>query len=478
MTIDWAVLWPYLQDIAGWVALFVIATGLLQNAISLFQLGWAYRALRRRQVEPRAAALYGRFSEVALPISLLAPAFNEAATIAESIKSLLSLQYPEFEVIVVNDGSKDDTLDVLIRSFGLKPVTRAFESAVPHKPIRGLYGSADHPRLLVVDKVNGGKADALNAGISVCRTPLFCAIDADSVLEPDALLRVVQPFIDDPQNTVAAGGTIRIANGCKVRAGRVIEVGLPTRLLPLLQVMEYLRAFLMARLAWSELNALILISGAFGIFRRAEAIEVGGYTLGTVGEDLEIIVKLHRLMREKDRPYRITFIPEPVCWTEAPETLAVLGRQRSRWQRGALETFAKHKDMMTDRRYGRIGVVGMGNMLLVDVLGPLVEVLGYLLVPVFWALGLLNVAYLVAFIAVTFAFGVTVSVGSLILEELELKRVTGPAGLLALLATAVIENFGYRQLNNLWRVRGWWQFLRKSESWGTMTRRGFAPAAR
>jgi len=476
VSVDWAALWPYLGGIAQWVALFVIVTGLLQNAISLFQLGYAYRALRRRHVEPRTDTLYGRLSEVAMPISLLAPAFNEEATISESIRSLLALQYPNFEVIVINDGSKDRTLEVLIEAFELRPIVRAFESAVPHKLVRGLYGSPRYPRLLVVDKLNGGKADALNAGMSVCRTPLFCAIDADSILEPDALLRVVQPFVDDPINTIAAGGTIRIANGCKVRAGRIVEVGLPTKLLPLLQVMEYLRAFLMARLAWSELNALILISGAFGIFRRAEAVEVGGYTLGTVGEDLEIIVKLHRLMREKGRAYRIAFIPEPVCWTEAPETLAVLGRQRSRWQRGALETFAKHKDMMLRRRYGRIGAVGMGNMLLVDVLGPLVEVLGYLLVPAFWALGLLNTAYFVAFVAVTFAFGIAVSAGSLILEELELRRVTGPTGLMALLLAAIVENFGYRQLNNLWRVRGWWQFLRKSEAWGTMTRRGFATA--
>jgi cellulose synthase/poly-beta-1,6-N-acetylglucosamine synthase-like glycosyltransferase len=477
MSLPWTTLWNGLAGVAEWVATFVIAAGLLQNAISIFQLGFAYHALRRRHVEARSSELYRQLSEVAMPISLLAPAFNEEATIVESVRSLLALQYPDFEVIVVNDGSKDRTLEVLTEAFGLRPVARAYESQVPHKPVLGLYGSSRHSRLLVVDKQNGGKADALNAGISVCRTPLFCAIDADSVLEPDALLRVVQPFVDDPVNTIAAGGTIRIANGCKVRAGRVVEVGLPTRLLPLLQVIEYLRAFLMARLAWSELNALILISGAFGIFRRAEAVEVGGYTLGTVGEDLEIIVKLHRLMRARKRPYRISFIPEPVCWTEAPETLAVLGRQRSRWQRGALETFFKHKDMLFGRRYGRIGIVGMGNMLLVDVIGPVVEVVGYLLVPIFWALGLLNVAYLLAFVAVTFTFGIAVSVGSLILEELELRRVTGPAGLLALLAAAVVENLGYRQLNNLWRIRGWWQFLRKSEAWGTMTRRGFATAA-
>jgi cellulose synthase/poly-beta-1,6-N-acetylglucosamine synthase-like glycosyltransferase len=229
----------------------------------------------------------------------------------------------------------------------------------------------------------------------------------------------------------------------------------------------------MARLALSEMQALTVISGAFGLFQRQAALEVGGYSHGTVGEDMELVIKLHRLFRERGQPYRIDFIPEPVCWTEVPESLAVLGRQRARWQRGALETFFRHKKMLFNPRYGRIGFLGFGHVLVVDVMGPLVEVLGYVLVPLLWGLGLLAVDYLVAFLAVTFTFGIFVSVATLILEELELRRFPNARHLAILTAVAVAENFGYRQLANIWRVRGWWQFIRKQQGWGTMTRKGF-----
>jgi cellulose synthase/poly-beta-1,6-N-acetylglucosamine synthase-like glycosyltransferase len=270
---------------------------------------------------------------------------------------------------------------------------------------------------------------------------------------------------------------VRIANGCVIRDGRVIQVGLPRSFLALLQTVEYLRAFLMARLAWSRINALTIISGAFGLFRRARVIEAGGYTRGTVGEDMELVVKLHRLMRDKRLPYRVGFVPEPVCWTEAPESLRVLGRQRSRWHRGALETFERHWDVMFKPRYGRLGALGFTYILLVDILGPVIELLGYLLIPAFWALGLLSIDYLLAFLAVSFTFGVVISVGALALEESELRRFPRARHLLILTAVAVLENFGYRQLNNVWRLRGLWQWMRRSQSWGTMTRKGFSAQA-
>jgi cellulose synthase/poly-beta-1,6-N-acetylglucosamine synthase-like glycosyltransferase len=462
-----------LVGFAAAIALFVIGTGLLQNLIYLVQLGLAAAALVERPPSPQPGVLWRRYADASPPIALLAPAFNEALTIAQSVRSLLSLQYPNFEVIVINDGSKDDTLKVLIEAFDLQPIQRHYEIGIEHQPIRGLYGAAHQPRLIVVDKENGGKADALNAGINVSRAPIFCSMDADSLLEPDALLRAVQPFVEDPERTVAVGGTVRIANGCVIADGRVVEVRAPRNPLALLQTVEYLRAFLMARLAWSRINALTIISGAFGLFRRARVIEVGGYTHGTVGEDMELVVKLHRLMRDKGLPYRIAFVPEPVCWTEAPEDLRVLGRQRSRWHRGALETFERHWRMMLTPRYGRVGVVGFGYILLVDVLGPVVEMLGYVLIPAFWAMGLLSVEYLLAFLAVSFTFGVVISVGALALEESELRRFPRARDLVLLTFVAVLENFGYRQLNNLWRLRGVWQYFRRSQSWGTMTRKGF-----
>ncbi|MBP6012886.1 MAG: glycosyltransferase family 2 protein [Alphaproteobacteria bacterium] len=451
------------------LAWFIIGAGLLQNLIYAVQLFVAGRALALRPPLATSNKLWQRTGDVVPPISVLVPAYNEERTIVAAIRSMLSLEYPNFEVIVIDDGSSDNTLAAIDAEFQLKTVTRAIDKAVQHKPLKGVYASERTPKLIVVAKENGGKADALNAGINVSRAPLFCALDADSLLEGDALLRAVQPFVDDPIRTVAVGGTIRILNGCTTDSGRVTAVGLPKSPLALFQIIEYLRAFLMARLSLSRMQALTIISGAFGLFRRQVAISVGGYSPEIVGEDLELVIKIHRAMRERGKDYRVEFIPEPVCWTEAPESLGVLANQRRRWQRGALETFFKHKDMLTDRRYGRISWLGMGQMLLVDVIGPIVEVLGYILIPFFYFTGQLSIDYMLAFLAVTFAFGVFISVGALILEELELRRFPNARDLSILALAAVAENFGYRQLNNLWRLQGLWQYMRGESGWGPRT---------
>lgn len=455
------------------IASVVIATGLLQILFYLVQLVFAAISLARRPPVVRSSMLWRRYAEQAQPIAVLAPAFNEEVTIVESVTSLLALHYPDFEVIVINDGSRDGTLQRLIDHFGVVPVDRYHDRTVVHQSIRGIYANPRLPRLLVIDKENGGKSDALNAGINVARAPLFCSIDADSLLESDALLRAVRPFVEDPDRMVAVGGTIRLANGSRIANGRVEKVCLPRNFLALVQIVEYLRAFLMARLALSRMQVLTVISGAFGLFRRRLALEVGGYSHGTVGEDMELVVKLHRHMRDQNRPYRIEFIPEPVCWTEAPEDLTILGRQRARWQRGSLETFVKHRDMLFNPRYGRIGFLGFGQVLVVDVLGPIIEVVGYVLIPLLWAVGLLSFDFLLAFLAITFTFGIFISVATLILEEVELRRFPQARDLVVLTLVAVVENFGYRQLSNFWRLRGLWQFLRKQQGWGQMTRKGF-----
>ena len=465
--------YPYLQPTALVLSVIIIATGLVQNLIYTLQLGFAYHALHRKPLVSQHQQLWWRYNDVTVPISLLVPAYDEEATVVETVRSLLALHYPSFEVVVVNDGSADGTLSALIEAFELRAVQRSYEQEVEHKPIRGIYGSTRHPNMVVIDKENGGKSDALNAGINLSRSPLFCAVDADSLLEPDALLRAVQPFLEDPEHVVAVGGTIRVANGCTVRAGRVVEVDLPTNLLALFQTMEYLRAFLMARLAWSQLRALTIVSGAFGVFRRSVAVAVGGYSHGTVGEDLEIIVKIHRHMLENRKDYLIRFVPEPLCWTQVPDSVHMLARQRIRWQRGALETFFKHIRMLGNPRYGIVGTVGFVHVLITDVIAPVVEVLGYFLMPVFWLTGTLSLDFFLAYLALAFNFGVFISVGSLILEEMELKRFPTPKDLALLMVAAVLENFGYRQLNNIWRIMGWWQFLRGEKGWGRMTRIGF-----
>ncbi len=462
-----------LMEFSRAIAWLVIGGAILQNSLYLFQLIVAQRALAAEPPEPQSTVLWRRSSAIVPPITLMAPAYNESATVENSVLSLLALDYPRFEVIVINDGSKDDTLQVLKDRFELQPVQRDYEPAMSHAPIRGLYQSRSHERLIVIDKENGGKADALNAGLNLARSPIVCSMDADSILESDSLLRAVQPFIEDPERVVAVGGTIRIANGCSIKDGRLHEVGVSRNILALFQTVEYLRAFLLARLAWSRLGALTIISGAFGLFRRSALAEIGGYAHGTVGEDMELVIRLHRHAIDTGQAHRVVFLPEPVCWTECPETLQALGRQRSRWHRGAIETFVRHGKMLLQPKYGRVGMIGMGQVLLFDLIGPVLELAGYVLLPAMWMLGILHVDYLIAFFSLSIFFGIAISVGALAIEEAELRRVGTVADLLRLAAAAVLENFGFRQMNSWWRLRGAWQWARGVKSWGEMTRKGF-----
>ena len=272
------------------------------------------------------------FSALDIPISVVVPAFNESASIITSVKAMLQLEYPQYELIVVNDGSADDTLEKLIDAFDMQEFPEAYRARVECAAVKRVYRSTRVGNLRVVDKENGGsKADAANAGVNMCRYPLVCIVDADSVLQPDSLRRVVRPFLEDP-TTIAVGGTVRIANGCTVRQGFLEKVGLPRNFLALVQVVEYLRAFLFGRMGWSPINGLLIISGAFGLFHKETLVEAGGYNPKAVGEDMELVLRLHRLMKAKQKPYRITFVPDPVCWTDAPENLRDLKGQRVRWQ--------------------------------------------------------------------------------------------------------------------------------------------------
>ena len=323
-------------------------------------------------------------SGVSLPISIIVPAYNEAETIVDNIRSLLLLHYSEFEVIVVNDGSTDETMAKIKAGLGVTEVNRAWHMEVPTEKVQAVYGCVEFPRLLVVDKDNGGKADALNAGINLSRFPLFCAVDADSLLDHDSLLQVMRPFVEEPEQMVAVGGRLRIVNGCKVNSGQVVEVQLPKQVFPLLQIIEYIRAFLVARLAWSRLNAMLIISGAFGLFKRSAAISVGGYSRDTVGEDMEIVVKMHRHFIENRQDYQMRYVPDSVCWTQAPDSCRVLGTQRCRWQRGLLQTMWKHRGMIMNPSYGRVGMLGMGYFFFMDVIAPLIEFFGYIIIPLTW----------------------------------------------------------------------------------------------
>lgn len=413
----------------------------------------------------------GVFSSLDIPISVIVPAYNESASIITSVKAMLQLEYPQFELIVVNDGSSDDTLQKLTSEFGMHRFPEAYRARVPSAPVRAVYKSSLQGNLRVVDKENGGsKADASNAGINAARYPLVCIVDADSILQPDALHRIVRPFLED-SSTVAVGGTVRIANGCTVRQGFLEKVALPTNLLALFQVVEYLRAFLFGRMGWSPINGLLIISGAFGVFHKETLIEVGGYNPNAVGEDMELVLRLHRLMKSKRRPYRITFVPDPVCWTDAPESLRDLKSQRVRWQHGLGQSIALNRALMVNPRGGAVTWLALPFYTIFELIGPVVEVAGYLFILLAAVFGWLAWPEAIIFLALAIGLGVLLSTTAIMLEELSFHMYPKFRQLLLLYLVAIVENFGFRQLTAIWRLQGLVRWLRgRKHKWETLTR--------
>ena len=452
---------------------YLVAT----NTFFLMLLVAAAWELRTELLTYRGDSRWRLLSSSAAPtVSLLAPAHNEAATIAESVRSMLALHYPKLEVVVIDDGSSDDTLRVLIDEFRLVPLAPVFRQSVPTRPVTALYRSQTHPHLVVVEKQNGGKADALNAGLNVASGRLACAVDADTLIESEAIQRLVWPFLTTT-DTLAAGGTIRVVNGSRVHGGRVVQPRAPHRGLGGYQIVEYLRAFLLGRLGWNRLGGNLIISGAFGLFDRAAVLDAGGYLLKTVGEDMELAVRLRRRAYEVGRPGRVVFVPDPVAWTEAPETLAVLGRQRDRWHRGLADVLWRNRGVAFHPRYGTLGLVGYPYFLLVELLGPVVEAAGLVILVVGLALGATDLDFAALFFLGAYGYGLCLSAFSILLEELSFHRYNTMRDRLVLLGWAIVEPLGYRQLTVLWRLRGLVKYFRGRSDWGVMQRRGFGDAA-
>jgi cellulose synthase/poly-beta-1,6-N-acetylglucosamine synthase-like glycosyltransferase len=455
----------------------IIAYVAFISAIYFLMMTLGYFTLRRYHARFKRAELSALLKSSLLPaVSVLAPAYNEAATVKDSVRAMLKLHYPNHEVIVINDGSKDDTLAILIDEFKLYKSSRKPAEAILTKPIKGIYESRDPIRLIVIDKVNGGKADSLNAGLNVARTQLVAAVDSDSLLESDALLLSIKPFLEDPERTIACGGIIRVVNGCDVEQGRVTRIAAPDSMLARFQAVEYLRAFLGGRVAFSFMNALLIISGAFGVFRRDAVMAVGGFVTETVGEDMELVVRLHRTWREACKDYRIVFVPEPVCWTEVPENLKTLHRQRNRWQRGTVESLWLHRKVIFNPKFGVLGWFAFPYFLMFEMLGPLVEVTGYILTVIGLLLNVISLQVALLFFLVSVVFGILLSVSALLLEELTMRRYPSVKDLMKLLLAAILENFGFRQLMTLWRAQGLLDGIRKKQGWGAMERKGFQNA--
>ena len=457
LTLLWVVFLTVAVSLAAQVGLYISA------AIEL------HRVRRRDRYQ-----LWRRMltSPLAPRISVLVPAYNESASIVESVTNLLSLTYPNLEVIAVSDGSTDDTLERLTTAFKMSPVLPVFRRLIPTAEVKQLFRSPDDARLVVVHKQNGGKADALNAAVNIASGELVCAIDADTVVAHNALQQLVSPFLASNE-TVAVGGTVRLVNNAVWRGSQVTSMRAPTRFLVGAQTAEYPRAFLVGRLAWNPLGGNLIISGAFGLFRKSALVEVGGYEHGSIGEDMELVVRLRRTASERGGRAGVKFSPNPVAYTEAPESLRTLARQRNRWFRGLLDVLVRHRRMILNPKYGSAGLIAMPYFVVVEALSPLVEAFGLIFVAVALASGWIRLGAL-APIAVLYLIGICASYAVILTDDLVFKTYHRTRDRVRLAAYVLFEQIIFRPLTLVWRLWGLWLFLLGRSEWGAHDRRGLS----
>jgi cellulose synthase/poly-beta-1,6-N-acetylglucosamine synthase-like glycosyltransferase len=448
---------------------------LIANLVFLILLVGAFISIRKFvHARPLIESFWKRFTKLGPPISVIAPAFNEEQTIVDSVYSFLTLQYTRFEVLIVNDGSTDQTLSKMKEAFQLEPSHLYYYNELSYSKVHETYISTLYPNLIVIDKQNGGKADAINVGIGFSRFEFFCAVDSDSILDPDALVKVVLPFIEDPERTIASGGTVRPVNGSDVRAGRVIETRLPSSPLVLVQIVEYLRAFLFGRVGWNIFNSTLIISGAFGLFKKQAVVDIHGYQGGSLGEDMELVMRLRYAEGFRREDARIAFIPDPICWTEAPSNLKTLGLQRDRWQRGLAEVLFKYRSMMFNPKFGFAGFVAVPYFFFVEMLGPLIELFAYLLLGLGWWMNWIHIDLVIMLLTADILFGILMSMGAVMIEESAYHKYPRFRDFIVLLFCAIFEQIGFRQLNSYWRVRGTIRYFMGAKEWGPMERKGFS----
>ncbi|WP_231862367.1 glycosyltransferase family 2 protein [Nonlabens marinus] len=422
-------------------------------------------------------------SNNAIGVSIVAPAFNEGETIVYNVKCLLSLSYPKYEVVIVNDGSSDSTLEKLIQEFELIKVPFFYQERIHTAPVKGHYKSKNpvYSKLLVVDKENRkSKADASNAGINSSQYPLFLCTDVDCILKPDTILKLVKPFIESEVKVIATGAAIRSSNSCEVNEGFLEKVHFPTSWYPMFQELEYVRAFVFGRMAWSQINSLILVSGGLGMFDKEVAISSGGYTHNSLGEDMDLIIRMRKEMYDRNVKFKIKYIPESLCWTEVPPNLNILIRQRVRWARGLIQTLMLHKKMFFNPKYGSTAWFSLPYFFLFEFLGPIIEAFGTLLILLtlsisYFYFETISLNFLIWPLLFVYLFYINITIISILLDELLYKSYANIKEVLTLIVMSLIEPFFYHPIIVYSALKGYWQFFTKKESkWGVMVRKGYS----
>ncbi|TRX40792.1 glycosyltransferase family 2 protein [Flavobacterium restrictum] len=410
-------------------------------------------------------------------VSIVAPAFNEATTIVYNVKSLLFQEYPKFEVVIVNDGSTDQTLDKLIAEFSLIKVDFFYQEKIPTQPVRGHYKSTNpiYSKLLVVDKENGkSKADASNAGINSAKYGLFLCTDVDCILRKDTIAMLAKPFMENTEKVIATGAAIRISNSCEFKDGMLYQSHFPDNFFARFQELEYIRSFLFGRMAWSKVNGLLLVSGGLGMFDKETVIEAGGYWHKSLGEDMELITRMRKLMHTKKEKFLIIYIPESLCWTEVPSSMTIFLRQRVRWARGLIQTLYLHKTTVFNPKYGATGFLVLPYYIFFEFAVPILEVIGLLVLLVDFFFFNINFPFLLVASGFVYLFYITITLISVLLDQLIYKHYSGIKEIIILIAMVFIEPLVFHPINVFASIKGYFHFLRQKEQhWGVMVRQGF-----
>lgn len=403
-----------------------------------------------------------------IPISIIVPAHNEEITIIDSIESLLKLDYPMYEIIIVNDGSTDNTLNKVIKFYNLKKVTKPYRRLVPSKIALSIYQNDQKVKITLADKVNGGKSDALNLGINLSSFPMFLCIDADSIIKKDALKKIIQPFLED-DTTVAVGGNIKVSNGMTFQDGEIVDYEARDKLIVKFQKIEYLRVFLNSRVSLDGFNGNLIISGAFGLYNKQAVVNVGGYSHGLMGEDMEVIVKIHSFYRKNNLKYNTSYVPNAICYTEVPEKIKVLKNQRRRWHVGLGESLSLHRYMMFNPSYGFVGMISFPYFFFFEWLTPFLEILGLVSITLSYFLKIINLKFFFLYLLVYIGFNALISVISTVIDKFVFYDEPINGDVRFLFFYSVLEAFGYRQMVSLFRIGNILKFKQKS-TWGDMER--------
>ena len=412
-------------------------------------------------------------------VSIIAPAYNEEVTIIDNVKSMLNVRYPRYDIIIVNDGSKDRTLELLIEEFDLMEVPFTNTRRVPCKPIKRVFRSRDDrfDKLIVVDKEPGGrKADASNAGINITENKYFVCTDVDCYVEPMALYRMMWLVVNSHIPVIGVGATMLMGNNCVVKDGRMVEAKVPSNPLTMWQELEYMRSFLIGKLGWSSHNALPNISGGFGLFDTDVVVKSGGYESTSFAEDIDLLLRMITYMHSVGQEYRLAQIPKVSCWTEGPYSLRTLYRQRVRWARGLCEIVVSHKNLFFNMQYGPIGTFTLPYIFMFEFLAPIIEATGFLFM--LWLVFVGGINWNTAFVIFGMIYSFSLSLTFLVLIfDYQLKVVNWKSttrSYIKLAIAGITEAFFYHPLITLFSLIGYTKYIRNSRAiWTHITRKGW-----